>query len=113
VVTSPAVPPPTALTAAAFALSAAEPVTGFSAASSAAAPCPGNDPRACGAGAEPDWLAEPDGVDVVLGFVAAPAIADPPSASAPREPLRIRGDCRALPRAVRRVSRPGRAGARR
>ena len=38
---------PTDLTAAAFALSAFEPVTGFSAASSAAVPYPGNPFRPC------------------------------------------------------------------
>src|SRR5947209_19332008 len=76
-------PLPTALTAAAWALPAAVPVTGFSASSYAAVPCAG--PLNAG-GREPvDELPLVVGglpLAVVLCDVAAPAIADAPRASA-------------------------------
>src|SRR3954451_2816668 len=77
VVTAPAVPLPTRLTAAAWAFAAASPVTGFSASSCAAVPCAG--PLNAGR----DCAVDPVGIVVVAVFeLAAPAIAEPPSASA-------------------------------
>src|SRR5436190_14316396 len=72
VVTGPAVPPPTLLTAAAWALAAAAPVSGFSASSCAAVPCAGplNAGRAC-------VLDRLDGVLLAVCDEAAPAIAEP------------------------------------
>ena len=59
VVTAPALPPPTCSTAAACALAAADPVTGFSSASCAGVPCAGKLPRVC-------WVApSPEAVDEI------------------------------------------------
>ena len=77
VVTGPAVPLPTLLTAAAWALAAASPVTGFSAFSCAAVP--GAGPLNPGGGGVPDWVW---GVVPVPDDVAAPAMAAPPRPSA-------------------------------
>src|SRR3954468_6500757 len=76
-VTAPAVPLPTLFTAAACALVAAAPVTAFSAFSCAAVPCGG--PLNAGGSFVVDalWV-----VVVAVCDVAAPAMAEPPRASA-------------------------------
>jgi hypothetical protein len=84
VVTSLAVPPPAALTAAASALVAASPVTAFSWPSWEAVPCAGIAGAAC-AGAVV-VVADPEGeLEVVVELVAF-AMAEPPRASAANAP---------------------------
>src|SRR4051794_40475784 len=73
VVTSPAVPLPTCFTAAACALVAASPVTGFSAASCSAEPGAGNDGFGGGDGTA-GAVELPDELGVVVVDVAAPAV---------------------------------------
>ncbi len=76
--TSPAVPPPTALSAAAFALSAASPVTAFSCSSCAAVPGAGMSRKAGGG--------LPEAAD---GTVVAPELEfAAPATAAPRRRLR-------------------------
>ncbi len=79
VVTAPAVPLPTSLTAAACAFAAVSPVTAFSASSCAAVPCAGP----LNAGGVEGVAAGAVVVAVVVELeFAAPAIAEPPIASA-------------------------------
>src|SRR5581483_8544152 len=79
VVTAPAVPPPTALTAAAWAFAALAPVTGTSAFSCAAVPCSGIAPGAPGAAADGGDGLGPAALAAVVPRVAATPTATPAS----------------------------------
>src|SRR5581483_7728046 len=75
VVTAPAVPPPTALTAAAWAFAALAPVTGTSAFSCAALPCGGIEPGFPGA------VAAGDGLGLAALAAVVPSVAATPTAT--------------------------------